>query len=71
MVNNNFYEEELGAPPNYDFLIIGGGIVGLSTAVQIQKSGKSVLVLEKEKKIGKIEKFLIRKDEVEIGRAHV
>jgi|ETNmetMinimDraft_4_1059912.scaffolds.fasta_scaffold23397_2 L-2-hydroxyglutarate oxidase len=52
MVNNNFYEEELGAPPNYDFLIIGGGIVGLSTAVQIQKSGKSVLVLEKEKTPG-------------------
>ena len=37
---------------NYDFLIVGGGIVGLSTAVQIQKSGKSVLVLEKEKTPG-------------------
>ncbi len=37
---------------NFDFLIIGGGIVGLSTAVQIQQSGKKVLVLEKEKTPG-------------------
>ena len=37
---------------NFDFLIIGGGIVGFSTAVKIQKSGKSVLVLEKEKTPG-------------------
>ena len=34
---------------NFDFLIIGGGIVGFSTAVKIQQSGKSVLILEKEK----------------------
>ena len=33
----------------FDFVIIGGGIVGFSTAVKIQQSGKSVLVLEKEK----------------------
>ena len=33
---------------NFDFVVIGGGIVGFSTAVKIQKSGKSVLVLEKE-----------------------
>ena len=37
---------------NFDFLIIGGGIVGFSTAVKIQQSGKSVLVLEKEKTPG-------------------
>ena len=37
---------------NFDFLIIGGGIVGFSTAVKIQQSGKSVLVLEKEKTAG-------------------
>jgi len=36
----------------FDFVIIGGGIVGLSTAVKIQQSGKSVLVLEKEKTPG-------------------
>ena len=37
---------------NFDFVIIGGGIVGFSTAVKIQQSGKSVLVLEKEKTPG-------------------
>ena len=42
MINNN----------KFDFVIIGGGIVGFSTAVKIQQSGKSVLVLEKEKTPG-------------------
>ena len=37
---------------NFDFVIIGGGIVGLSTALKIQESGKTVLVLEKEKSPG-------------------
>ena len=37
---------------NFDFVIIGGGIVGLSTALKIQESGKNVLVLEKEKTPG-------------------
>ncbi len=37
---------------NFDFVVIGGGIVGFSTAVNIQKSGKSVLLLEKEKTPG-------------------
>ncbi len=37
---------------NFDFVIIGGGIVGLSTALKIQESGKTVLVLEKEKTPG-------------------
>jgi len=37
---------------NFDFVIIGGGIVGLSTALKIQESGKNVLVLEKEKTLG-------------------
>ena len=36
----------------FDFVIIGGGIVGFSTAVKIQQSGKNVLVLEKEKTPG-------------------
>ena len=35
---------------NYDFIIIGGGIVGLSTAWQLQRTypDKTILVLEKE-----------------------
>ncbi len=36
----------------YDFAIIGAGIVGLSTALHLQRKNKSVLVLEKEKKPG-------------------
>ena len=36
----------------YDFAIIGAGIVGLSTALHLQRQNKSVLVLEKEKKPG-------------------
>lgn len=36
--------------PIYDFVVIGGGILGMSTAWQLQKRypGRSVLVLEKE-----------------------
>jgi len=36
----------------YDFGIIGAGVVGLSTALHLQRKNKSVLVLEKEKKPG-------------------
>jgi L-2-hydroxyglutarate oxidase len=38
---------------NYDFIVIGGGIVGLATARQLQQqfSGATVVVLEKEKKL--------------------
>ncbi len=36
----------------FDFAIIGGGIVGLSTALQLQQLGKDVLVLEKEQQPG-------------------
>ena len=36
----------------YDFAIIGAGIVGLSTALHLQRQNKNVLVLEKENKPG-------------------
>ena len=36
----------------YDFAIIGAGIVGLSTALYLQRQNKNVLILEKEKKPG-------------------
>ena len=39
----------------YDIIIVGGGIVGLATAyqIQVQKSGLKVLVLEKETEVAK------------------
>ena len=40
---------------NYDFIIVGGGIVGLATAykLQIKFPDRSIAILEKENKIGK------------------
>lgn len=42
-------------PKNYDFIIVGGGIVGLATAYKLQLKfpEKTVAVLEKENGIGK------------------
>ena len=36
----------------YDYAVIGAGIVGLSTALHLQKQNVSVVVLEKEKEPG-------------------
>ena len=36
----------------YDYIVIGGGIVGLSTALKLQEANKRVLILEKEKTVG-------------------
>ena len=40
---------------DYDYLIIGGGIVGLATAMQLQQRdpSKKVLLLEKEDQYAK------------------
>lgn len=40
---------------NYDFIIVGGGIIGLSTAYKLQLKfpEKSIAILEKEEEIGK------------------
>ena len=40
---------------NYDYIIVGAGIVGLSTAYSISKKNKKakILVLEKESKVSK------------------
>ena len=35
----------------FDYIIIGGGIVGLSTALKLQEADKKVLILEKEKSV--------------------
>ena len=36
----------------YDYIVIGAGIVGLSTALKLQEANKKVLILEKEKSPG-------------------
>lgn len=35
----------------FDYIVIGGGIVGLSTALKLQEANKKVLILEKEKDV--------------------
>ena len=36
----------------FDYIVIGAGIVGLSTALKLQEANKKVLILEKEKSPG-------------------
>ena len=36
----------------YDYIVIGGGIVGLSTALKLQEANKKILILEKESAVG-------------------
>lgn len=40
-------------PKNYDVIIIGGGAAGLMCAIEANKRGKKVVILEKENKVGK------------------
>jgi L-2-hydroxyglutarate oxidase len=35
----------------FDYIVIGGGIVGLSTALKLQEANKKVVILEKEKDV--------------------
>ena len=42
----------MSASKQYDFVIVGSGIGGLSSAVMLAKNGYSVLVLEKNHQIG-------------------
>ena len=37
-------------PKNYDFLIVGGGLAGVTLALQLQLAGKSVLLLDSKDK---------------------
>ena len=42
----------------FDVVIIGGGLSGSSTALNLSKKGYSVLIIEKEKEILKVWKDL-------------
>jgi phytoene dehydrogenase-like protein len=37
---------------NYDVIVVGGGMAGLTSAAYLSKAGYKVLVCEKEKKVG-------------------
>ena len=36
----------------YDFIVVGAGLTGLTTAFYLQKAGKRVLVLERDERAG-------------------
>ena len=38
--------------PDYDVIVVGGGISGLLSALTLSKHGKKVLVLEKDSIVG-------------------
>lgn len=41
----------LPATPRYDVVVVGGGIVGLGTAMAVQRTGRTVAVLERESRL--------------------
>lgn len=46
---------------SFDYVVLGAGIAGLAFAYEMQKAGRSVLVLEKEDRIGGLSKTLDHK----------
>lgn len=40
-----------GSTPRFDVVVVGGGIVGLATAMALTEGGRSVVVLEKESRL--------------------
>ena len=45
----------------FDFIVIGAGVAGLSFAYEISKHGKTVIILEKDKQTGGLSKTLTYK----------
>lgn len=41
------------------FIIVGGGLSGLAVAYNLRKAGHSVLVLEKDDKVGKVRSIVV------------
>ncbi|AKB34695.1 Phytoene dehydrogenase [Methanosarcina siciliae C2J] len=53
---------------NYDSIVIGGGVSGLLSALVLSKSGKKVLVLEKNRKLGNnCNSYLVNGYQVDTG----
>lgn len=44
--------------PTYDFLVLGGGLAGLTFALEATRHGRGVLVLEKENQVGGLARTL-------------
>jgi flavin-dependent dehydrogenase len=44
----NYYSQTMKAPACYDVAIIGGGLAGLTSAIQLASANKSVLLIEKK-----------------------
>lgn len=51
-INSLQQETRMSSQSHYDFIIIGTGPAGLSAAITAAKSGKKILVLEKEQSLG-------------------
>ncbi len=45
-------QEEIAERGHYDIIVIGGGVAGVSAAVQAARVGKQVLLVEKSQKLG-------------------
>lgn len=55
-------------PDNYDVVVIGGGLAGLSSALYLTDAGKKVLLLEKESYLGGLSAGGMEGDGTEFGR---
>ena len=47
--------ESLNWRRDYKIAVVGGGLVGLATAIFLQRGGFAVKVLEKDKELGQVE----------------
>ena len=55
-------------PEEYDVIIMGGGLAGLSSAVYLTDAGKKVLLIEKEAQMGGLASWAETKDHLRIDR---
>ena len=43
---------------NFDYIVVGGGMAGLSFSHEMKKKGYSILIIEKDRKVGGLSKTL-------------